>query len=170
MITVQKEAWRRCGREILPMWKSIHADETVAPEDRMLVVNPQVEAYARLEASRILTVFTVRDEGLLIGYALVCFLPDFSCKHLLMANVMIHFILPEYRRSGTGGKLFLAIEAEAKKRGADAVLAGNKAHLTHGAFFEHQAYHPYGTTYIKWMDDDACTHTGQTQAQSLQET
>lgn len=170
VIHVQREAWRHCGKEILPMWQGEHARETVHQCDHRLEVNPALGSFTSLELAKILLVITARDDKLLVGYTLTCFLPDFSCKHLLMANVMIHYVTPAYRGKGIARRMFHMIETETRLRHGAAVMAGNKAHLPHGKVFEHMQYHPYGTTYIKWMDDDARTYPVAQTAQSLQET
>jgi GNAT superfamily N-acetyltransferase len=98
-----------------------------------------------------LITFTVRDDAWLIGYAVVLVSPDFSCSHLLLCNVMLHYVQPKYRGQGIGAKLFAAVEDYAKSMGSDGIMTGNKAHLPYGGMFEHIGYHVYGTTYIKWL-------------------
>jgi L-amino acid N-acyltransferase YncA len=152
MITIQQEAWADCVKEILPIWQGAHAAETVDWEkDRQLDVNPNLTMMHQLADLQMLITFTVRDDAWLIGYAVVLVSPDFSCSHLLMCNVMLHYLCPKYRGVGTGAKLFQAVQEYAQSIHADGIMAGNKAHLDHGKRFERIGYHAYGTTYLKWL-------------------
>ena len=157
MVKVQREQWASAQSEVLPLWQGEHAAETVAHCDSRLQVNPSLETLAKLEDANVLLVLTARYGVQLVGYTLTIFLPDFSCQHLLMANVMLHYVNPAFRGQGIARQLFTLLEAHAQVWHADAILVGNKAHLHYGAVFEHMGYHPYGTTYIKWVDYEAQT-------------
>jgi GNAT superfamily N-acetyltransferase len=154
MITIQREAWAACVQEILPLWRGAHAEETVdRTKDAQLQVNPNLDSVQMLANENMVVLFTIRDEDILIGYAVVIVAPDFSCSHLLICNVMLHYLMPKYRGQGYGEKLFTFIETYAHCINADGVMAGNKAHLPHGGMFEHIGYHAYGTTYVKWINN-----------------
>lgn len=153
VVAVAQESWAEAGKDILPIWAKDHAAETVDSTcDPLLRVNPNLALLETLDQAGTLAVFTARHNKTLIGYAATILCPDFSCAHLLLCNIMIYYIDPRYRGRGIGKWLFAHLEAYAVIHKAHGLMAGNKAHLPHGNALEKFGYHPYGTTYIKWVD------------------
>lgn len=70
------------------------------------VLDPDWEAYYKVESSDMLRIFTVRDDNLLVGYFVVLLIPSLHNKGLVQGVVDIIYLDKEYRKGFTGYKLF----------------------------------------------------------------
>jgi len=88
---------RDVWRESLPLMHE-HWDEIAHYKD--IPLDPDFEQYKFLDDNKILRVFTIREEGKLIGYALFFVKPNIHYKSSLQAFQDVIFISKKYRGIG----------------------------------------------------------------------
>ncbi len=84
---------------------------------------PDWESYTSIEESGGLIVHGVYEEDILVGFMVVmlCYAAQYSAT---IGNTMALFVLPEYRKFGTGKKLVDSVAEAASRRGATALAIG----------------------------------------------
>jgi len=110
--------------------------EEIAQFKEVQVLDPDFEAYDRLEATGKLWVMTARDESRLVGYIVMFLSNDLHYRKLMRATEDIHFLLPEYRKGWTGYNMLKKVKAAMKEKGAHTVTFRTKAGQDHGVLFE----------------------------------
>ena len=95
--------------EMLPILKE-HSKYIFGPD---FVLDPDVEGYKRAIENGGYVLFTLRSEGLLVGYAGFWISKSFHSKSVLLANCDLIYVMPAFRGNG-----HLFIEA------CDEVLSG----------------------------------------------
>ncbi len=95
MVTYQAEAIWQVLPEILPLLADNHAEaqqETYGTE-----LDPDWDQYRQMESLGLLSIFTARDDGKLVGYDIFIVGPH---RHALASKVAINdmtYVMPEYR-------------------------------------------------------------------------
>jgi len=116
MITYQQEflltVRPELGELIQLDWEEIEHQKAV----RKLDVD--WDLYETLEDAGTLRIFTVRDEGKLIGYYFAMFVPSLHNKGLVQASSDVIFLHKDYRKGRIGCKLFQFAEQCLKDDGA----------------------------------------------------
>ena len=117
MISYQQEFLTTVASDISPLlkedWDEIEHQKSRRP------LKPDWEAYANLEMSGILKIFTARDDGNLIGYASCFLLPDIHSRGIVSANFEILFVTASHRKGSVGLKLMKFAEKCVKQDGAE---------------------------------------------------
>lgn len=117
MISYQQEFLATVAKDIAPLlkedWEEIEHQKSRRP------LNPDWEAYANLETSGILKIFTARDDGSLIGYASCFMLPDIHSRGILSANFEILFVSASHRNGAVGLRLMKFAEKCVRQDGAE---------------------------------------------------
>lgn len=133
-ITIQVEKWATFwpdSKDVFPLhWREL----ALYQEDFPLSIDEK--KYEILDKGDFLLILTAREEGKLIGYYLWFLMPH---PHYAASGPMgmtdMYFVLP-WHRGGVGTKLFIASEAELRKRGIVKAITSCKAHQDHSALFE----------------------------------
>ena len=112
-----------------------HYDE-IAQFKEVQKLDPDFEAYDRMEKSGKLWVMTAREDGALIGYIVMFLSSDLHYRKLLRALEDIHFILPEHRKGLLGYKMLAKTKQAMKEKGVHTVTFRTKAEKSHGLLFE----------------------------------
>lgn len=125
-------------------WKEIALDKDKIPLD------VDYERYNKLDEMESLHIVTARDEGRLVGYHCSLINTHSHYKSSKMALVDVYYLLPEYRMSRTGIKLFQFAEESLRARG-DIVklLCSTKIHQDHSRIFEFLGWRETERTYSK---------------------
>jgi GNAT superfamily N-acetyltransferase len=142
MITFQKESFAKFiedGKEIFAK----HNKEVV-PQSEQIPLNVNYEAYFKIEEANRLEVYTVRDNGKLIGYTLWMLHYHIHYKSSLTANSTLIYIMPEYRKGLLGYKLIKWSVAKIKERGVQRLMMGVKPDHDFGKLLER-----LGATYFE---------------------
>jgi GNAT superfamily N-acetyltransferase len=126
----------------------LHWDE-VAPHKELLTLNPDLDAYDRLEKLGMLCVVTARQASELIGYVLLTMHNHHHYKHVKIATDDIHFLHPLQRKGSLGSRLIAAAEEEMKKRGVQLMAMRTKVASNHGRLFERRGYVAQDLIYTK---------------------
>lgn len=100
------------------------------------VLDPDWDAYNRLEEMGRLWVMTVRIGGKLVGYTVMIVSNDLHYRKLLRAQEDIHFILPEYRKGLLGYRMLKFVKGKMQAKGVRMISFRTKASHSHGPLFE----------------------------------
>lgn len=123
--------------------------EEIALDKSAIQLAPRWEEYETLARSGILQTITVRDAGMLVGYAAFFVTPHLHYRDSLTAVSDIFFIKKEYRQGLTGVRLFKVAEHELRKLGVQKMYVSCKLHLDLGPIFERLGFKPIERTYAK---------------------
>lgn len=85
-------------------------------QDSDIPLRPRYGAYAALADADQILVVTLRDDGALAGYFMGFVLPELHYETCIACIGDIFYLLPAYRRSQNGVKLFRHVEVECRKR------------------------------------------------------
>lgn len=110
--------------KIVEHWALItaHWDE-VALNKEVMVLKPDLERYAALEAQGLLASLVVRTEaGDIIGYSVNAISQNLHYQDLTVCQNDVLFVHPYHRNSSVGVRLIKATEAMAKEKGAQMML------------------------------------------------
>jgi hypothetical protein len=133
-ITFQVEGVKAVQTEGLALLDSHY--EEIAQFKQVQRLDPDWEAYYRLEQAGKLWVMTVRADGRMVGYIVMLLTTDMHYRQLLRATEDIHFILPEYRKGLTGYRLLVRMKQAMAEKGAHTITLRTKANSDHGVLFE----------------------------------
>ena len=112
-------------------------------------LNIDWESYFILEQQGKLKFFTVRKEGLLIGYFLVVVVAPLTIKGELMGCYDAVYVHKDYRKSTVGKRLFKFVEECMKEDGISRVMASSSMKNPIGNFLTRMGYHEVETKYEK---------------------
>jgi hypothetical protein len=110
--------------------------EEIAQFKSVQKLDPDWEAYAKLEELGKLWVMTARADGVLVGYIVMVVTRDMHYRTLLRATEDIHFLLPEYRKGLTGYRLLAKMKQAMQEKGVQTISLRTKASSDHGLLFE----------------------------------
>lgn len=85
---------------------------------KMFQLDPDWARYCALEEGGMIHVFTVRDGGILVGYAVFLLTTHMHHQGLVVANNDLFFISPDYRRGTNALKFIQYCEGQMKLLGA----------------------------------------------------
>lgn len=96
---------------------------------------------------------TVRDEGKLVGYAILAVMPHLHYKSAgPMAMIDVYYLKPAYRKGGTGAKMIMFAELTLKAKGVTKVYFSTKVHLDNGKLLEALGFKFSDKVYTKLLD------------------
>jgi hypothetical protein len=154
MVTIQVERWADfypASKAVFPShWRelALHQDEIPLSIDE--------KKYETLDATGVLLILTARDAGNLVGYFLWFLMPHLHYSQSgPMGMTDMYFVLPEYR-SGTGARLFIASEAELRRRGVIKAITSCKVHEDHTQFLEKLGWIFSDKTFVKLLGGAKC--------------
>lgn len=151
MITAQVESMFDALDEALPMLQK-HYEELALNKDKV-PLDPDWNAYRRLDEQGAILCVTLRDKGRLVGYYTGFVLPDLHYKSCLSLKMDIFWTHPDIRGGMAGVKLFRTVRAEAKRRGVKRMFAGSKHHKDASKLFEFLKMELVETYYTEWIGD-----------------
>lgn len=148
MLTFQTERLTEVRAEAEPLlrrhWEEIALDRDTVPLD------PDWDAYARIEAAGLMHITTARDgTGRLVGYAAYFLAPNLHYRSLHVAETDIFWLSPEHRRGSAGLRLIRAAEEHLKTRGVNKIVSKVKLHHDTGPVFERLGYTAIERIYAK---------------------
>lgn len=122
-------------QECLPLIDR-HYDE-IAQFKQVQKLDPDWDAYARLEVAGKSWVMTARASGVLVGYIVMLISTGLHYRKLVQAAEDIHYILPEYRRGLTGYRMLALTKKAMQARGVHTISFRTKSgDKDHGLLFE----------------------------------
>jgi GNAT superfamily N-acetyltransferase len=149
MRTHQTERVSELWDEMYPLLEA-HWEEIAHYKD--IPLEPDVTAYAALEEAGALRCYTVRDADKLIGYAVFFVRRGMHYSGSLQAIQDVLFLLPEYRRGGTGPRLIRYSERQLAAEGVQAVYHHCKITNRVGGLLVRLGYELIDEVYGKRLD------------------
>lgn len=127
MLKIQEENLKDCIEEMKPLLAE-HYKEVAVYQDK-IEFNPDYERYLDMNVLGFVRVFTIRDEGKLVGYSLYLLNPNIHYKdHLYAVNDVI-YVDPEYRGSTAAYRLMKLSEKTLKAAGVSVMTIHMKTYL-----------------------------------------
>lgn len=153
MLTFQVERFSAIREEAEPIFER-HWREIAVDQERIAYA-PDWSKYDAMEKSGLLHTITVRHverstdeghgdqkvQGKLVGYfiALILHHPHYSTAGR-MAMTDVYYILPEFRRGGSGAKMLAAVEHSLKALQVSKAYLSTKIHDDHSELFERMGW------------------------------
>lgn len=125
------------GRALL---KRHHAELALDQEE--VEYAPDWERYDRLDKLGHLSIVTLREKGIIVGYCVTHVMPELHYKTTLTATMDILWVAPEYRENMGGLRLMREVHRELKRRGVKRVYMGSKLHKDISKLFTALGYVP----------------------------
>lgn len=148
-VTYQQEFLDTCKEDskslIEEHWKEIALNKDV------IKLNPDWEAYKALEASGSLSIFTARDNGILVGYFVVITRDHIHYKDHRFASNDILYLSPEYRRGRIGLNLIKFAEECIKQDGISVLVINTKCHKPFDSLLEYLGFTHIENIYSKLL-------------------
>ncbi len=155
MITFQLETWKQFYEDAPSLWVRIMTEmkDQITGAFGQEQINPDVEAYQRLDDMGRLIIVTARDGKKLVGYATSAIQqhPHFTQTKIGFGDTT--YLLPEYRKGLTGMKLFRMTEKLMKELGVKRYLAPVFGTGAMEAIFKRMGFTAEHTIYSKWIGD-----------------
>ena len=148
MIVYARELSATVRDDILPLVKR-HWEE-VAPG--LGEADPPVDLYVRLTDMGVLRIFTARDNGALVGYALFWVKRDLHQRKLTSAILDALWVEPKYRRTRdlVAPSLLALVEEVLRKEGVDRIYAeGPVGATSFHSLLRKRAYTDLGRSHYK---------------------
>jgi GNAT superfamily N-acetyltransferase len=122
----QLESLYNVKEEIKPLLEK-HWEEIALNKDA-IKLNPDWEAYAKMDAAGQVRIFTARDNGELVGYFVVFVSTSLHYKDHKFANNDIIFLKKEYRKGLLGAKLIKFAVSHLKDENVSLLNINTKVH------------------------------------------
>lgn len=149
MITFHTECWADYFKGCQKLWKE-HYDEIAVQKDKM-PMNPDIAAYATLEASGMLNILTMRDGGKMVGYHISIVRNHFHYADVLCGIVDAYFVSASHRKGLAGVLMFKEAEARLKARGVKKLFTGTKNSKDMSRIFEYLGWTPTEQLFSKYI-------------------
>lgn len=148
-ITVQRETYDQYIDDVLPLYED-HWREVCWRRENF-VLNPDHEKYRKLEAGGALRIFTARENGIIIGYALFVVQHHLHYKDVKIASNDIVFVDPARRGHWLGIKLLRHAINSMKAEGVKAVSLRMKKELAWGPIARRLGFEPVEEIWNAWV-------------------
>lgn len=148
-ITYQQEFLVTTEKDARPLLEK-HWQE-IAVNKEHIKLNPDWEAYADLEASGNLKIFTARDGSTLVGYFVVFVRNHIHYKDHLFAHNDILFLSEPYRKGFTGIKLIKFAEECLKADGVSVLTINTKTHKPFDGVLQRLGFNHVENIYSKLL-------------------
>lgn len=98
----------------------------VEKDEIHMEVDIDYDTYYTLEDSGVLKTFTVKDDGVLIGYYTVVLYPNLHYKGRLYGVADMMYLIEGYRGRGIGSKFIYFVNAHLENRGVEKTVINSK--------------------------------------------
>lgn len=123
----------------------IHYEEMGHDYNGQFEYDPDCEEFLRLERSNQLRFYTVRDDGVLAGYACFAFLQSLQCKRQVQAVCQMIYISKTKR--GIGISFILWVEQQLEQEQVDVIYYQVKPHADFSPLLKELKYDLIETVY-----------------------
>ena len=138
MVTYQVEEFSQCIPEV-----RLHLDEhyeELSVTKNGFPLDPDWDAYDRMEQQQALKIVTCRKDGELVGYVFFLLHYNLHYRTMLTAAEDIYYLKKSERKGRVGIKLFKFADDYLKSIGVKRVILGTKVHLDNSRLFEYLGY------------------------------
>lgn len=140
-LTAQVEQYKEVlddhGKALL---KRHHAE--IALDQEEVRYDPDWARYEALDKLGQLSIVTLRNQGIIVGYCVMHVCPELHYRSTLTATMDIMWVAPEYRENMGGLRLMRAVHQELRRRGVKRVYMGSKLHKDISKLFTAMGYVP----------------------------
>lgn len=147
--TFQREKFDQCIAEAMPLLVE-HYDEIAHYPD--IELDPAMEEYRALEAIGNLRIFTARQDGNLIGYAVFFVRRNLHYRKSVQASQDILFVRKVNRAATIGWRLIEFCDEQLKSEGVQAVYQHVKRAHNFGPLLEKMGYELVDLIYARRLD------------------
>jgi len=147
-ITLQREAYDAYLPAALPLYEKHWREVCWRPEKFPLA--PDHERYRALEKAGALRIYTAREAGILLGYAVFVVTRHLHYRDVLVANNDLLFVDPARRGAWLGVKLLKLARDSLKAEGVQAVSIRMKDEHAWGAIARRVGFEPMEQVWIMW--------------------
>ena len=151
MLTAQVESLTERLEDLKPFFP-MHWEE-LALNQKQVPLDPEYSIYLARDAAGEVMLVTLRKAGDIVGYFVGFVSPGLHYRTCLTLIMDIFYVLPEHRGDGGGFVLFKAVEAEAKRRGAQRMIVGSKCHKDASYLFQKLGYEEVERFFMLWLGD-----------------
>mgnify|MGYP001567224449 FL=1 len=150
LLTFQVETLATAKHEAMPLlvmhWEEIALNKDTVPLD------PDWDAYEKIESAGFYHVVTARDDGALVGYATYTIVRNLHYRSLIIAEADIFFLAPEYRQGMAGIRMLAFAEKTLTEHGVNKILTRTKIHHDLGPLLERMGFVPIERVYAKMVE------------------
>lgn len=150
-IDYQQEFLNQVRSDAGPLIK-LHWDEIALNQDK-IKLNPDWEAYQKLEDDNRLKIFTARNGKQLVGYFVVILGANIHYKDHIFASNDIIYLHKDYRKGFVGIRLIKFAEKCLKDDGVSVLLINTKIHRPFDKLLERLKFKPIERVYSKFIGD-----------------
>ena len=150
-IDYQQEFLNQVRSDAEPLIK-LHWDEIALNQDK-IKLNPDWEAYQKLEDDNRLKIFTARSGKQLVGYFVVILGANIHYKDHIFASNDIIYLHKDYRKGFVGIRLIKFAEKCLKDDGVSVLLINTKIHRPFDKLLERLKFKPIERVYSKFIGD-----------------
>lgn len=145
MTTYQRETFDQAYSEALPLLRAHFAEISDSSD---VGLEPNIDAYQASEKEGFLRVYTVRKEGILVGYVAMFVYKGIHNSSDIQATQDVFYVDPVYRGGQLGIHLIKFVENELRKESVNIIYQTAKLkHPTLGLLLEHSGYTAIETVY-----------------------
>jgi len=150
MITLHTEKFDDVLAELMPLLRQ-HYEEIAWKQDK-IALNPDLERYLQLEAAGMLRIYTAREAGAIIGYAVFCVAQELHYKDIKQAQSDVLYVDPLRRGAMVGKKLLRDYaEGELRREGVQDISLHIKFANDWSKLAEHWGYEKTDILMHKWI-------------------
>lgn len=128
----------------------LHWDEIALNKD-IVPLDPDWEAYEKIETAGFYHVVTARHDSALVGYATFTIARNLHYRTLVVADSDIFFLLPRYRRGLAGIRLLSFAEKTLTERGVHKIVMRAKIHHDLDPVMRRMKFTPIERIYSKMV-------------------
>ena len=110
-----------------------------------------VDKYRAVEQMQNLRLFTVRNDGELVGYAIFILMEHMHSKDRILAVSDALFLAPEWRKGRIGVNIIKFSDKLLAQEGVDVVWRNVTVGLDYSAVLDYLGYEPVFATWSKWL-------------------
>jgi len=138
VIKFAREKFTDVCDEIKPLLED-HWQEIALNKDK-IKLNPDWNRYFQMECAEQLAIFTMRDNGKMVGYFVIIMIKHLHYVDHVFAFNDIIFVHPSYRKGMNAIRFIKFCESEVKKIGASVLTINSKVHAPFGSILERIGY------------------------------
>ena len=146
-VSFQEEKFEDVIEELKPLltfhWNELANNKDIRPLD------VDFDTYVKLSEIGSLRLFTVRNDGVLVGYASFMLANNPHYKTWKYATCDVYYLDPRFRLSGIGTTMFEEIQSWLKSLGVKSVTVQDKINHSHEEFFLRLGFNLVERTYEK---------------------
>jgi len=146
MVIAEESLTRDLMVEIVPILQE-HKKALPGYMDEPININWKI--YEILAEGGLLRIYTVRDDGMLVGYAVFTLNPNTRHQHILQAQQEVLYLRPDFRKGTMGLLLIKYADKALSEVGVQVILHNVNVSYDISALLKRVGYVPLEQTYIK---------------------